>query len=175
MFHKLTKNISVEHVHFPPPHLQVQLNPFSAKGPASDVITQKEKENFDDFDKLLGFRTKNPNPIVRITSSFLGPLMRIVRIVIYITRISFNVSTWRDPYLTFWFFAFFCILTFILLIFPWRTFFLVSTVVFLGPQVRHTLICRIFCRFLVLELTWVSTLITVEPFGSTVIGKEGKR
>lgn len=136
MFHKLTKNISVEHVHFPPPHIQVQLNQFSSKGPASDVITEKEKQNFDEFDRLLGFRKKNPNPIVRITSSFLGPLMRIVRIVIYMTRISFNVTTWRDPFLTFWFFAFFCVLTFILLIFPWRTFFFFSTVVFLGPQVR---------------------------------------
>jgi len=123
MFHKLTKNISVEHVHFPPPHVQVQLNQFSAKGPASDVITQKEKQNFDEFDKLLGFRTKNANPIVRITSSFLGPLMRIIRIVIYMTRIAFNVTTWRDPYLTFWFFAFFVVLTIILIIFPWRTFF----------------------------------------------------
>ena len=135
MFHKLTKNISVEHVHFPPPHVQVQLNQFSAKGPASDVITQKEKQNFDEFDKLLGFRTKNANPIVRITSSFLGPLMRIVRIVIYMTRISFNVTTWRDPYLTFWFFSFFVLLTIVLLIFPWRTFFFLSTVLFLGPQV----------------------------------------
>lgn len=135
MFHKLTKNISVEHVHFPPPHIQVQLNQFSAKGPASDVITQKEKQNFDDFDKLLGFRSKNPNPIVRITSSFLGPLMRIIRIVVYMTRISFNVTTWRDPYLTFWFFAFFVVSTIVLLIFPWRTFFFLSTVVFLGPQV----------------------------------------
>lgn len=136
MMHRLTHNISVEHVHFPPPHLQMQLGKdLNAKGPASDVITQKEKQNFDDFDKLLGFRTKNPNPILRITSSFLGPLMRMIRIVIYATRIAFNLTAWRDPYLTFWIFAFFCVLTFILLIFPWRTFFFLSSLVLLGPQV----------------------------------------
>lgn len=136
MMHRLTKNISVEHVHFPPPHLQMQLGKeVNAKGPASDVITAKEKQNFDDFDRLLGFRTKNPNPILRITSSFLGPLMRMIRIVIYATRIAFNLTAWRDPYLTFWIFAFFSVLTFILLIFPWRTFFFLSTLVLLGPQV----------------------------------------
>lgn len=137
MLHKATKNISVEHVHFPPPHLQMQLGKeVNAKGPASDVITAKEKQNFDEFDRLLGFRTKNPNPILRITSSFLGPLMRIIRIVIYATRIAFNVTAWRDPYLTFWCFSFLCCLALILLIFPWRTFFFLATIVMLGPQVR---------------------------------------
>jgi hypothetical protein len=96
--------------------------------------TAKEKKHFDDFDKLLGYRLKNPNPIVRITSSFLGPLMRIIRIVIYAVRISFNVCSWRDPYLTFWVFAFLCTLAFVLLIFPWRTFFFLASLVLLGPQ-----------------------------------------
>ena len=135
MLHRASKNISVEHVHFPPPHLQSQLGKeVNAKGPAGDVLTAKEKQHFDEFDRLLGYRTKNPNPIVRITSSFLGPLMRIIRIVIYAVRISFNVCSWRDPYLTFWVFAFLCTLAFVLLIFPWRTFFFLSTVVLLGPQ-----------------------------------------
>ncbi|KAG7356782.1 hypothetical protein IV203_001468 [Nitzschia inconspicua] len=135
MLHRASKNISVEHVHFPPPHVQTQLGKdVNAKGPAGDVLTAKEKQHFDEFDRLLGYRTKNPNPIVRITSSFLGPLMRIIRIVIYAVRISFNVCSWRDPYLTFWVFAFLCILAFVLLIFPWRTFFFLSTLVLLGPQ-----------------------------------------
>jgi hypothetical protein len=135
MLHRASKNISVEHVHFPPPHLQSQLGKeVNAKGPAGDVLTAKEKQHFDEFDRLLGYRTKNPNPIVRITSSFLGPLMRIIRIVIYAVRISFNVCSWRDPYLTFWVFTFLCALAFVLLIFPWRTFFFLSTLVLLGPQ-----------------------------------------
>ncbi len=135
MLHRATKNISVEHVHFPPPHLQMNMGKdYNAKGPASDVITAKEKQNFDEFDRMLGFRTKNPNPILRITSSFLGPLMRIIRIVVYAIRIVFNVTAWTDPYLTFWVFAFLCTLAFVLFIFPWRTFFFLSTVLLLGPQ-----------------------------------------
>jgi hypothetical protein len=141
MLHRATKNISVEHVHFPPPHLQANLGKeYNQKGPASDVITAKEKQNFDEFDRLLGFRQKNPNPILRITSSFLGPLMRIIRIVIYATRIAFNVTAWTDPYLTFWFFAFLATVTFVLFIFPWRSFFFLSSLVLLGPQVR-VLLC----------------------------------
>mmetsp|Transcript_24516 Transcript_24516/g.43496 ORF Transcript_24516/g.43496 Transcript_24516/m.43496 type:complete len:1083 (+) Transcript_24516:2-3250(+) len=135
LLHRASKNISVEHVHFPPPHLQSQLGKeVNAKGPAGDVLTAKEKQHFDEFDRLLGYRTKNPNPIVRITSSFLGPLMRIIRIVIYAVRIGFNLCSWRDPYLTFWLFAFLCTLAFVLLIFPWRTFSFLSTLVLLGPQ-----------------------------------------
>lgn len=135
MLHRASKNISVEHVHFPPPNLQANLGKdYNAKGPAGDVMTAKEKQNFDEFDRMLGFRTKNPNPILRITSSFLGPLMRIIRIVNYGTRIAFNVTAWTDPFLTFWVFAFLCSLAFILFIFPWRTFFMVTTLILLGPQ-----------------------------------------
>lgn len=135
MLHRASKNISVEHVYFPPPQLQTQLGKeVNAKGPAADVLTSKEKKHYDEFDKLLGYRLKNPNPIVRITSSFLGPLMRIIRIAIYAFRISFNVCTWRDPYLTFWLFSFLCILAFVLLIFPWRSFFFLSSLILLGPQ-----------------------------------------
>mmetsp|Transcript_120204 Transcript_120204/g.245696 ORF Transcript_120204/g.245696 Transcript_120204/m.245696 type:complete len:456 (-) Transcript_120204:2772-4139(-) len=135
MLHRASKNISVEHVHFPPPKLQSQLGKeINAKGPAGDVLTAKEKKHYDEFDKLLGYRLKNPNPIMRITSSFLGPLMRIIRIANYAFRISFNISTWRDPYVTFWVFMFLFGLAFILLIFPWRTFFFLSSLVLLGPQ-----------------------------------------
>jgi hypothetical protein len=139
LLHKASKNISVEMVFFPPAHLQFALGEGvgKSKGPLSDVISQKEKQNFDDFDRLLGFRVRNPNPILRITSSFLGPLMRIIRIVVYATRISFNLTTWRDPYLSFWVLMFLSTLTFVLLIFPWRTFFFLSTIVLLGPQVRR--------------------------------------
>jgi hypothetical protein len=136
LLHKASKNISVEHVHFPPPHIQMQLGKdVNFKAPAADVISAKEKQNFDEFDRLLGFRVRNPNPILRITSSFLGPLMRIIRIVIYTTRISFNLTTWRDPFLTFWAFSFLCTLALVLLIFPWRTFFFLTSAVLLGPQV----------------------------------------
>ena len=135
MLHRASKNISVEHVHFPPPNLQANLGmDYNAKGPAGDVMTAKEKQNFDEFDRMLGFRTKNPNPILRITSSFLGPLMRIIRIVNYAARIAFNVTAWTDPFLTFWVFAFLCSVAFIFLIFPWRSFFLVTTLILLGPQ-----------------------------------------
>ena len=147
MLQRATKNISVEHVHFPPPHIQANLEKESnAKGPAGDIITAKERQNFDEFDKLLGFRSKNPNPILRITSSFLGPLMRIIRIAIYATRIAFNVTAWRDPFLTFWAFTFLCLLVFVLLIMPWRLFFFAASIVLLGPQVSKSSVATVAMR-----------------------------
>mmetsp|Transcript_14471 Transcript_14471/g.41075 ORF Transcript_14471/g.41075 Transcript_14471/m.41075 type:complete len:1015 (+) Transcript_14471:281-3325(+) len=136
LMHRASKNISVEMVFFPPPHIQQQLGAGhgNSKVPLSDVISAKEKQNYDEFDRMLGFRARNPNPIIRITSSFLGPLMRIIRIFIYATRISFNLSTWTDPYLSFWVLTFLSTVCFILLIFPWRTFFFLATVILLGPQ-----------------------------------------
>lgn len=39
MLHRASKNISVEHVHFPPPQLQTQLGKeVNAKGPAGDIL-----------------------------------------------------------------------------------------------------------------------------------------
>ena len=154
MLHRATKNISVEMVHFPPAHIQVQLGKeLNSKAPPSDVISAKEKSTFDEFDRLLGFRVRNPNPILRITSSFLGPLMRIIRIFIYATRISFNLTTWRDPYLSFWVLMFLSTVTFVLLIFPWRTFFLLSSCLLLGPQVRTMLSGYVSCKVIHPTLT----------------------
>lgn len=94
-----------------------------------------KKAPLDDFDKLLGLQSKSANPVLRIMSSFMGPLMRILRVPVYIVRVGFNVTTWRDPYLTFWIFAALVVLCFVLIVIPWRSFFLVSTSLCFGPQV----------------------------------------
>lgn len=94
-----------------------------------------KKLQLDDFDKLLGLRARSGNPVNRIMGSFMGPLMRMMRVPIYLARVMFHVTTWRDPYLTFWVFLFLIALCFILIIFPWRMFFMVSSVLCLGPQV----------------------------------------
>jgi hypothetical protein len=90
----------------------------------------------DDFDKKLGYRVRHPNPVTEITSSFLGPLMRIFRILCVVVRVVFNVGVWSDPYLSFWVLCFLVLLMLVLIVFPWRLFlFLVGAVGF-GPQVN---------------------------------------
>eukprot|EP00547_Thalassionema_nitzschioides_P007542 CAMPEP_0194205528 /NCGR_PEP_ID=MMETSP0156-20130528/4774_1 /TAXON_ID=33649 /ORGANISM="Thalassionema nitzschioides, Strain L26-B" /LENGTH=1402 /DNA_ID=CAMNT_0038931819 /DNA_START=177 /DNA_END=4385 /DNA_ORIENTATION=+ len=88
----------------------------------------------DDFDKRLGYRVRHPNPVTEITSSFLGPLMRIFRIFCAVTRALFNISAWTDPYLSFWVLCFLIILMLVLLIFPWQLFFCILGIAAFGPQ-----------------------------------------
>jgi hypothetical protein len=89
----------------------------------------------DEFDKRLGYRIRHPNPVTEITSSFLGPLMRIFRILCCVVRIVFNVGIWSDPFLSFWVLCFLIAVMLLLVLFPWRLFFLVVGVAAFGPQV----------------------------------------
>jgi hypothetical protein len=93
----------------------------------------------DEFDKRLGYRVRHPNPVTEITSSFLGPLMRIFRVMCFLVRVIFNVGMWSDPILSFWFLLFLLLLMVVLLVFPWRLFFFLLGVHFIGPQVNECL------------------------------------
>lgn len=93
----------------------------------------------DDFDRKLGYRARHPNPVTEITSSFLGPLMRIFRILCVVIRSLFNISVWTDPYLSFWVLCFLILLMIVLLVFPWQLFFCVVGIAAFGPQVSSDL------------------------------------
>jgi hypothetical protein len=97
---------------------------------------RKKRSLLDDFDKRLGLRTRSKNPVVGITSSFLGPIMRMFRIFLIATRVVFNIGVWKDPFLSFWVLCFLVALMLILLVFPWRSFMFMSGLVCFGPQVR---------------------------------------
>jgi hypothetical protein len=136
MLHKSSRGISVEMVNTPAAvavEVTGSLSKSSAAQAQLDAIKAKKKVPLDEFDKLL--QVKNSNPVHRIASSFLGPLMRMIRIPIYLMRVSLNVATWRDPYLSWWVFLFLSLLFLILLVFPWRSFFFLLSLVCLGPQV----------------------------------------
>ena len=93
----------------------------------------------DAFDKRLGYRSRHSNPVTEIKSSFLGPLMRIFRILCCAVRVAFNVGVWNDPYMSFWVLCFLILTMIVLIMFPWRLFFLTVGIACFGPQVR----CRI--------------------------------
>lgn len=96
---------------------------------------RRKRSLLDEFDKRLGLRTSTKNPVVGITSSFLGPIMRMFRIFLVATRVVFNIGVWKDPFLSFWVLCFLVALMFILLIFPWRSFMFLTGLVCFGPQV----------------------------------------
>lgn len=131
--HKFSLGLSVELIHPPQSYDQPE------KAEANLGSSAVKKQVMDDFDKLLGLNERSANPINRIASSFLGPLMRMIRILLFFVRILFHLTTWRDPYLTSWLFIFLSMLGLVLTIFPWRTFFLILTVALFGPQVNMIL------------------------------------
>lgn len=89
----------------------------------------------DAFDKRLGYRNRHSNPVTEIKSSFLGPLMRIFRILCCMVRVVFNVGVWNDPYMSFWVLCFLILTVVVLIMFPWRLFFLAVGIACFGPQV----------------------------------------
>ena len=144
LFHKNSYSIAVEKVVAPPTkeHVKLAMNTVNESQEKLAItpeeiekeIDKMRKAYLDEFDKLLGLQSKSSNPISKMFATFLGPLMRILRIPVFIFRISFNAYTWRDPYLSFWLFCFMCIALIVLMAFPWRLFFFLVTVVGLGPQ-----------------------------------------
>lgn len=152
ILHKLSRGVALEIVH-PPPDLglAVEVTESTSKkdkdkkdketGESHDAqvaAIKKKRIQLDEFDRMLGLQSESRNPITRITATFLGPLMRMFRVFIYLFRISFNISTWRDPYMSFWVCMALVAWCIILLWFPWRSFFLVVTVATVGPQVSIT-------------------------------------
>ena len=143
ILHKLSMGISVELVHPPPDFdraLQEAKEAESGKE-SNSIVAKKKKPAMDDYDRVLGLQSRSANPVQRIASSFLGPLMRMIRIFVYLVRVSFNTATWRDPYLSFWVLVALSTVCFILAVFPWRKFFLVVTIAMFGPQVSESASC----------------------------------
>lgn len=133
--HKASMGIALEKIHAPA-LLPENMEKVEVRADTGVESSTKKKMNQDEFDKLLGLQMRTANPVSRIVSSFLGPIMRIQRIVLYACRIAFNVSTWRDPFLSSWVFLVLLFMFIVSLLFPWRKFFFVSTTVLFGPQVR---------------------------------------
>ena len=164
IIHKVSMKLSVEMVSAPPcatmPHPEgssMDVGSCSALLADSDdggngqtSAHRKKKMIHDAFDRLLGLNTKSANPVVRIASSYLGPLMRIIRVATFVVRISFHISTWRDPFLSFWVFVGLLIVLFVLIIFPWRNFFLLLVMGSVGPQVSESEVWQylLLCHFL---------------------------
>jgi len=60
--------------------------------------------------------------------------MKIFEIQLFAVRATFNVFTWKDPMLSFWFSVLVLCLVISLILFPWRLFFFVVGLLGLGPQ-----------------------------------------
>lgn len=88
-----------------------------------------------DLNKLLGTgQFSQWNPIVSKYSVQFEPIIRICVVFLSFYRSIYNIFTWRDPYLSFWFSLVCLAATFVMVLFPWRPCLFVLGVVALGPQ-----------------------------------------
>jgi hypothetical protein len=102
------------------------------------------------LDKLLGLgQFSNGNMIVGKISPYVEPIIGGANSFICLFRALFNIFTWRDPFLSFWFTLIGSILAAILFFFPWRIVLFVAGIVLVGPQVSLRLPwCKRFLFFL---------------------------
>jgi len=99
----------------------------------SEVGTEKDDTKFAEKCKsVLGI--VDEFTILTAKAFCLGTLTRMKLVPNLIFRFLFNLFTWRDPYLTFWFSNLLFCLIIVLIVFPWRLFFFSLALVLLGPQ-----------------------------------------
>jgi hypothetical protein len=152
--YKLSGHVSVEFVHSGPQNstdgadFAVDTGMTQpSKELKSKMLQKAKKSQADEYDKILGYSVSYTNPIQRIMSSFMGPVMRMMRVGIYTFRISYNLSAWRDPILSFWLLVFLTVLFLVLIVFPWRAFFFLASVITIGPQVRMAFAIMFNCLY----------------------------
>jgi Domain found in Dishevelled, Egl-10, and Pleckstrin (DEP) len=98
---------------------------------ASSELASKK----DSCDKLLrSGKYSSSNVIMGKLALVVQPLVEIAQTFLASFRASFNIMTWRDPFLSFWIVIFGILLIPVLHIFPWRLFFAVTGMLFVGPQ-----------------------------------------
>lgn len=79
-------------------------------------------------------RHSHSNVIISKIAAILAPLVDVAQMFLSAFRFSFNLMTWRDPSLTFWFVMLGLGLIIFLHLFPWRLFLGVAGIAFVGPQ-----------------------------------------
>jgi hypothetical protein len=89
----------------------------------------------DELDKVLQIKKhSHGNPWINRVGVIIQPLVEVVQVGLFLFRAVFNVMTWQDPILSFWL-GFGGPMVVLLLHFaPWRLFFFVSGIAFVGPQ-----------------------------------------
>jgi C2 domain len=96
----------------------------------------KRRKNVDhDLQRLLQIgQYSHANPIVGRIGQYLEPLVGGAQAWLCGGRAGFNIYTWRDPFLSFWFSLLGMVIVAILFVFPWRLFLFVVGLIVVGPQ-----------------------------------------
>jgi len=115
-------------------------NAYLVTDPSQPPFGKRTRDNDDynierDLNKLLGIgQFSQWNPIVAKVSVQFEPIIRICVVFLSLYRSIYNIFTWRDPYLSFWFSVVCLVTTIVMVLFPWRPCLFVVGLVALGPQ-----------------------------------------
>jgi hypothetical protein len=100
---------------------------------AAKIDAQTAKQARKQMESILEMKAYR-NPVMVKVEKYGRPFVMLVRSWLQVVRANINLFTWRDPYLSFWFLLLLIMLTFVLIVFPWRLFILASGVYAVGPQ-----------------------------------------
>ncbi len=102
----------------------------------------RSDEPIDNSDKgIPGLQVnKFTNPLAVLSAAFLEPVMNVINVYLLAVRSIFNLTNWRDPYLSFWILVVMVFFMIFFALFPWRTFFFCTGLILFGPQVRSYLL-----------------------------------
>lgn len=107
-------------------------------GSAQKAVTSKKKRKGDinyELDRLLNTgQFSSGNPVVARVGTYMEPIIQAAGSGLCATRAVYNLLTWRDPILSFWFTFLLMVAVIVLAVFPWRLFFFFFGLVVVGPQ-----------------------------------------
>ena len=87
------------------------------------------------LDKLLNTgQYSSSNPVVARVGLYVEPIIQASHSGLGLFRSIYNILTWRDPFLSFWFVMILGAATLVMFIFPWRLFLGITGLVVVGPQ-----------------------------------------
>ena len=97
-------------------------------------ITPYDKRQ-DEYDKILGInKYSHPNPWINRVGVIVQPIVEIVQAPLFLCRAIYNIFTWQDPILSFWFAFGGPIVVLVLYWLPYRFIFAIAGITFVGPQ-----------------------------------------
>ena len=88
-----------------------------------------------ELERLLNIgQYSSGNPVVARVGLYVEPIISAAHSGLCLSRVIYNIVTWRDPILSFWISLLLLAATLILAVFPWRLFLFVTGLVIMGPQ-----------------------------------------
>jgi hypothetical protein len=125
--HRMTFHMFHDRTHIPPIGGSL---PFRTRGSGKSAMAIKAE-----LERLLNIGSaSSSNPVIARIGMYIEPIADAVQCILAITRVVYDVLTWRDPMLSFWFTTVFIVSSIVLFFFPWRLFFFAIGMGSFGPQ-----------------------------------------